>query len=124
MFSRDKDLNFLKQNVLNNMRNEFIYHVSEEPFIKVLELLNLPRLDLVASISSKYEDMYFQLSDDIVLNYITGRHSTEEKELEYLSEILKKIMHVTVHFIKFSRELTDEYIQWKHWKVEPRKQNP
>jgi hypothetical protein len=69
----------------------------------------------------KQGDMYFQLSDDVALNYIIGVHDSPEKERQYYIEILEKILRVSVLFINFTNDLFDEYIQRKYWKIEERK---
>jgi hypothetical protein len=121
MFNRDKDLNDLKRNVLNKLRNGTIFHVNADPITETLKHFDVRRLDLIASTSTRQGDAHFQLADDIALNYLTGEHSTPEEEIKHYKETLRKIMDVMTHFINYANELTAEYVERKYWKSDIRK---
>jgi len=118
--SKNADMNDLKTKVLNKMRNEFIFHVDPKPFEEALQTYDLRLIDFVTTTTGKQGDNYFNLSDELVLNYIIGDHGSAKAEREYYAKVVKKVGDVMAEFIRCANSLIYEYIDRKLWKPETR----
>lgn len=116
--SKHPDFDFVKNKILNIMRNEFIYHVDEQPFIVALQQYGDRNVDFLLTKSSKQGEIYYNLADELVINYIIGHHNSDEIALQHFKEVTVKIMNIMTEFIKCSDALINEYVDWKHWKVD------
>lgn len=117
-FLRDKEVIYLREKVLNKVRNGIVYHIDKGPIEETLETLDIRQLELFTITENEDVGLYFNLADDIALNYLIGKHSSPEKEREYFVEVIDKISSVTQKFIKYTVELIREYIQRKYWKLQ------
>lgn len=117
-FSKDTELNELKQKQLNKIRNNITFQVGNNAIEETLKTLDLQRYDLMKNSTSKYGDIHFSLADEIALNFMVGFHDSDEAQETYYRETLTKIMNVTVKFIDYANHLINEYVERKHWKVE------
>lgn len=117
--SKSPDKKFLdKNNVLGKMRNKFIFHVDSEPFAEALESYNVRLIKFIWARSHKLVDIYYNLSDELVLNYYIGDHGSAEAESEVQREIMTKVLAVMNEYVSCSNSLISEYVQRKLWKAE------
>ena len=116
--SKHPDFDFVKNKIVNTMRNEFIYHVDEGPFINALKQYGERSVDFLLSKSDQHGDIYYALADELALNYIIGEHDTDEIAAQYYQEMSQKIMNIMVEFIHNANKLIMEYVNRKHWKVD------
>ena len=122
--NKDPKLNFLKEKVFPKMRSKFIYHVDPDPFLEALETYNIRNIEFIKSVSNKQGDIYFNLSDELVLNYIIeatgdGPQNAEEERKHY-QEIVGKVAEVMSDYVLRASDLMNDYILRKLWKTELR----
>jgi hypothetical protein len=116
--SKHPDFDFVKNQVLNKMRNEFIFHVDEGPFINALKQYGDRSVDFLISKSNQHGDIYYSLADELSINYVIGEHDTDEIASQYYQEMVKKISNIMVEFIHNANKLIQEYVNRKLWKVD------
>lgn len=117
---KNKEYIHLKEKVLNRMRNGIVFHVFPDPIIETLEDMKVRRLDFLTSTSAKWGDSFFELSDNIALNYLIGEHQDLEDGLEKYTNLLVSILNLTDDFIQQSNSLVYEYVRRNFWKAEDR----
>ncbi|HEX8397965.1 MAG TPA: hypothetical protein VF644_11100 [Pyrinomonadaceae bacterium] len=120
---KDKDTHYLRENVLNKMRNGIVFHIDSQPIEETIQVLKLDAYQFLASAGYESGEVYYNLADAISLNYIVGKPASNEEEERIFRDILGKIGKVGANYVKSANELIAEFIKEKSWQFRevPRK---
>ncbi len=94
---------------LANIRNNTAFHFSNKVTKKILHELRFDEYVFMSYDSGKAGDMYFELSDNINVNYFTSGLKTTEEEERFLGEFLSK----SSNLIKRTGEVVQNFI-WEY----------
>jgi hypothetical protein len=111
---------------MNHARNKITFHVDEEVYEKTLnsETPSKKKFSFSEYRFIRGEDKdnlftwYFDLTDNITVNFLIKREDDDEREKEHFLEFYKTLMDFTTSFISAAMGLTSEYVKNKNWKVE------
>jgi hypothetical protein len=116
-FSPDRDST---QPIVGEYRNRLSFHVDTEPIVESLKTLKVPKLYFLTASGSQRKEIYFQLADEIAINFVIGEHPSKEEEFEHYKKLLQNVMETTAKFVNYGYDLIWEYIERKRWVAEPR----
>jgi len=116
---KHSDVKFLEENEhLKKMRNKFVFHVDAEPFEEALRTYNVRLIKFLWAEGPKAGEIYYNLADELALNYYIGDHGSPEEEAKVQQEILTSAMNALTLFVKGGHALIKEYVERKLWKPE------
>ena len=114
---KEKNTQFLKEHVLEKMRNHIAYHISRKPIEETLEWLEMSEYIFLRSDSKDWKDEHFQLADDIAFNFITGEFEKDEEQAKTFLDYVERMSKLVVDFNKSAHALIVEYTERKKWSL-------
>ena len=99
----DKTIKEFRKKTLSKLRDELVFHVDRESVAQGLRQFPDAETLIATSVNFRQGDIYFDLADEIVLDYLYGHAETEE---EYLAEVGK--------FIERIADLLNLYMRASH----------
>lgn len=110
VFFRDKDIRRVRREVLRPLRNQHVFHFEHPELSRVLITLRLPRYVFQSSKDDKIGSVFFNLADDVVLNWITGDLGDPKREEMVFRSVIKDVMKASRGFILSAHELIGEVV--------------
>jgi|GEM_PF-2146802 len=107
-----------KSSRFDKIRNRVTYHFHEDIFEKVLQWAEFDSYVFGSGHSDKNGDMFFSLAEDLVINFIIGKHVEMEEGREIYNKMIQEITYVMVRFFNSSQALIAEALLKKGWKIE------
>lgn len=77
---KDKDIQFLRQAVLQRMRKKFVFHFDRDVANESFEHFELPFYKFASGVGKASGEMYFGLADEAVVNYLLRPADNEPYE--------------------------------------------
>lgn len=114
---KDKDTHYLKEKVLNKMRNGIVFHIDSKPIEETTQVLKLDSYQFAAGSLNMRGETYFNLADVIALNYIIGNPGNKEEEEKIIRNILTKLSKVITNYSESSDKLVGEFVKEMKWQV-------
>jgi hypothetical protein len=113
---KSKDTKRLNDTVLNAMRNKLVFHFDEDVAPSVLESLNLEQYAFATADGDKSGAVYYNLADEIAINFIVGAPGSKEEEDRIFRETLETIARVITNFVSSADSLIADVLKDLNWR--------
>src|SRR6266404_3074188 len=90
-FLNDPATQELRRTTLKRMRNKFVFHYDEDVAKKLLKLLDLKSYVFATNIGSKRKGTYYNLADEVAINYLVKDSVSKEEEDLTIRQAFKSI---------------------------------
>jgi hypothetical protein len=118
---KSKETKKLNDTVLNPMRNKLVFHFDEDVAPSVLKNLDLERYAFATADGAKSGEVYYNLADDIAINFIIGEPGSREEEERILREAFQSISIVITGYVNSADTLIGDVLKDMNWKGRERK---
>jgi hypothetical protein len=89
----------LRSKALLRLRNQIAFHFDPKVASKTLKELDLPAYQFATGVGSSRGTMYFQLADEVAINYLIGIIDPTGDELKTLGDLLTEIGELMTGYI-------------------------
>lgn len=113
---KSKDTRQLKDTVLNSVRNKLVFHFDEDVAPSVLENLDLERYAFATADGDQSGAVYYNLADEIAINFIIGEPGSKDEEDRIFRETLRIISKVITEFVSSADSLIADALKDLNWK--------
>ncbi len=120
---KSKETKRLNETVLNSMRNKLVFHFDEDVAPAVLKNLDLELYAFASSAGSKSGEVYYNLADEVAINFILGEPGSKEEELRIFKEALQSISGVLTEYVNSADLLIAHVLKEMGWVGRERKNN-
>jgi hypothetical protein len=120
---KSKETKKLNETVLNPMRNKLVFHFDEDVAPSVLKNLDLERYAFATADGSKSGEIYYDLADEVAINFIIGEPGSRAEEDRVFREILKGVSIVMTEYVNSADSLIVDVLKDLNWKQRERKKN-
>jgi hypothetical protein len=94
----------LRGTILRRIRNKLVFHYDEDVAWKALKTLDLESYIFASAVGDKRSGTYYNLADEIVINYLLGDGDTSEED-EVFGATAKDIAEALSRFAQCADEL-------------------
>ena len=119
---KDEDISALRETLLKRMRNKFVFHFDRDVAGEALNNFKLPTYTFAVSRGRAPEEMYFNLADEAVNNYLLQPKAEEsDHDLQVrLENLMGQIKNIIGRFVRATEDLMAEALAGMGWNVEKR----
>ena len=107
----------LIENVLKPLRDKFVFHFDDDVAPKVLKTFEIERYVFATSFGTRAGDVYFNLADEMGLNYIIGNLGSQEDEKQKLGEIFTSLIDTIKIYVESANQLIGDVLHEMNWKM-------
>jgi len=113
----------LRTKVLKPWRDKTVSHFDRDVASKTINSFNLdlPSYLFVTASGHKTGDLYYNLADEVAINFILGERTSKEEENQRFAEILKDTSDVLTRFVSAADALIVDVLGEMGWLVRERK---
>jgi hypothetical protein len=101
--------------LINRARNHVTFHFNRDAIHQTLPTLDFESYAFVTGHGSQNGQSYFQLADEVVLNYIIGDVGSKEAETEAFKELLGDMIAIVTEYIDAANDLILDVIVDLGW---------
>jgi len=118
IFLKDKDIRALKETSLERMRNKFVFHFDQDVAREALNNFKLSTYTFAVSRGRASGEMYFNLADEAVVNYLLQPEAEEcDHDLQVRFEnLIEQITNTMGRFVRATEDLMAEALAGMGWK--------
>lgn len=120
---KSKETKKLNDTVLNSMRNKLVFHFDEDVAPAVLKNLNFESYTFAIGDGTQSGGVYYNLADEVVINFIIGEPGSMEEEARIFSEILQGISIVITGYVNSADALIGDVLKDMNWAGRARKKD-
>ena len=114
----DPDVEELRTNVLDRIRNTAVFHLDQGVIPTGLELLQpLTEFVFLSARDLSNGEIYYRLADQAVVHYIVGDSADTPEFTEKFKSILQRTTDLSIRFSACADELITEYLISHSWSV-------
>jgi hypothetical protein len=119
---RDKKVKELRKSFLYQMRNRFVFHFDDVVAKDALKNFKLPNYKFASCLGNTSGEMYFNLADEAVMNYILQSESKEfdDDPENRLPKLTQDITELMVNFALSADRLMVEALPGMGWSAKIR----
>lgn len=119
---KDKDIRALRETFLERMRNKFVFHFDRDVAREALNNFKLPTYTFATSHGTTSGEMYFNLADEAVNNYLLQPKAEEsDHNLQVrLENLIQQTTNIMGGFIRAAECLMAEALPAMGWSVKKR----
>jgi hypothetical protein len=114
---KDPKTKELRSTILRRMRNKLIFHYDEDVARKTLPKLELKSYIFASGTGDKRKGTYYNLADEIVLNYLLNDCESPDDEARQFRDALQDIANALSRFIECSDALIANVLSQGAWIV-------
>lgn len=115
----DPKIQQLRKTILKQMRDKFVFHYDKDVAEKTLKSLDLQEYVFASGTGGKRKGTYYNLADEIVINYLLHDVSPDEKD-GALREALKSIGEALSAFVDCADTLINDVLPESTWHLRRR----
>jgi len=112
---KSKETKRLNDTVLNPMRNKLVFHFDEDVAPTVLKNFDLELYAFASSSGRRSGDVYYNLADEVAINFILGEPGSKEEELRIFSESLESISIALTEYVNAADLLIAHVLKEMGW---------
>lgn len=116
LLSEYKVINF-RANELTTSRDKFIFHYDKDVATKSLKILDFSEYLFATASGSELGDLYFNLADEVAINYLIDGVNSKENEEQVMSNYFEMLASISTEFIHSADKLIGEVLSEMGWKV-------
>ncbi len=107
----------LRTKVLKPLRDKTVFHFDRDVATKTINSFNLdlPSYLFVTASGNKAGDIYYNLADEVAINFVLGEPTSEEEERRRLAEILSDTADVLKRFVEAANTLIADVLKEMGW---------
>jgi hypothetical protein len=120
---KSKETKKLNDSVLNPMRNKLVFHFDEDVAPSVLKNLELEQYAFATADGAKSGEVYYNLADEVAINFIIGEPGSHEEEVRIFREALQSVSIVITEYVKSADILIADVLKDMNWRGRERKQS-
>ena len=113
----------LRSKALLRLRNQIVFHFDPKVAAKTLQNLNLTSYQFVAGSGSSRGTSYYQLADEVAINYLIDIINQQGDEIETFKELLIEVSDLMTGFINAADDLIAHVLLDMGWTLRERKQS-
>lgn len=119
----DGETEQLRTTILKRMRDKFVFHYDEDVARKALKTLNIPSYLFATGLGDKRRGLYYNLADEVAINFLLGDPPSKEEEDRISREALESIAKISVEFIDSADVLISDVLAGMNWKIREGKED-
>lgn len=112
---KDEKIKRHRNAVLDTLRNQFVFHFDKDIIPETLKDFVLPEYIFAISNGLKRKDIYYNLADEIVLDYLLRDIKDDQEKAKRFKEIIKQTTELMVSFSKATDDLIQEVLIEMGW---------
>jgi len=116
-FLNDPATQELRRTTLKRMRNKFVFHYDEDVAKKLLKLLDLKSYVFATNIGSKRKGTYYNLADEVAINYLVKDSVSKEEEDLTIRQAFKSIGDALSSYVVCADQLLGDVLSEGPWKI-------
>lgn len=113
----DAETKQLRSTILKRMRDQFVFHYDEDVARKTIKTLDLTSYLFATGIGSKRSGIYYNLADEVVMNYLLGESVSQEEENRKFREAFESIAKVLKLYVESADALIGDILLEGDWKM-------
>ncbi|MEA2205719.1 MAG: hypothetical protein QOE77_2495 [Blastocatellia bacterium] len=113
----DPQIKELRRTILARMRNKFVFHYDEDVARKTLKSLDLPYYLFATGTGSKRKGTYYNLADEIVINYLLRDIPAEDEQDRRFRQALDEVGKALSAYVDCADALIADVLPEGAWKV-------
>jgi len=113
----------IRKTILERIRNSCVFHFSEGVARKTIKTLDLPHYIFATNIGRKRAGTYYNLADEMVINFLLGDSLSPSEEERKLLDDTQNVTNLLVAFIESADTLIGEVLSEGDWRLRVGKDN-